>query len=64
MSGKLSVRDYKRDKKIIKYYEKMKWTHKQIAEALGISKARVGQLYDRVVKERQAKSSKQLGIGG
>ena len=55
MPAQPNVRDYNRDELIIIYYEDMKKTHKQIAEMFNISKARVGQLYRRIVKERKKK---------
>lgn len=46
----LQKRDYKRDRKIVELRSK-EFLYKQIGEILGITPARVGQLYRRAVKE-------------
>lgn len=48
----LAVRDKRRDREIMELYQWKGLTHKQIAEKLGITKARVGQLYRRIMRER------------
>lgn len=47
---KLQMRDYQRDHKIVKLRKKG-FLYKDIAEMLGITRARVGQLYRRITKE-------------
>ena len=59
---KIQVRDYERDMRIIWYREEGEQTFVEIANKLGISKARVRQLYRRIVAERE-NISKQMGIG-
>lgn len=58
---KVQVRDYERDMKIVIFREKGE-TFLKIANRLGISKARVRQLYKRIVADRE-NISKQMGIG-
>jgi DNA-directed RNA polymerase sigma subunit (sigma70/sigma32) len=45
-------RDTKRDKEILRMREKLKMTFADISVPLGISRARVRQLYNRLVAER------------
>ena len=59
---KVQMRDYERDMKIVIFREKGEWTFLKIANKLDISKARVRQLYRRIVAERE-NISKQMGIG-
>lgn len=49
---KLQVRDHERDYKIVKLRKKG-LLYKDIAEMLGITKSRVGQLYRRILGERR-----------
>ena len=51
-SMELMLRNRNRDREILKLYEKKGLLQKQIAEKLGITTARVGQLYRRMQRER------------
>lgn len=47
----LQIRDHKREELILELRDKG-CTYKEIAEQLNVTKARVGQIYRRVVKEK------------
>jgi hypothetical protein len=49
----LSVRDYKRDLKILYMRDKLNWTFAKIGKEYNISKARARQVYIRVSVERK-----------
>lgn len=55
-------RDMKRDKEILRLREKSMLTFVQISRELNISKARVRQLYVRLVKEREQENEQRKEV--
>lgn len=55
-------RDTKRDKEVLRLREKGMLTFPQIARELNISKARVRQLYMRLVKEREQENEQRKEV--
>lgn len=55
----LQKRDHKRDMKIVQLYNKG-YLYKHIGEILGITPARVGQLYRRITKDKSELKNKRV----
>lgn len=62
---KLAVRDYKRDLEVVFLRNNKGWTFTKIGEKYGITKARVRQVYYRIIAERkkEEETTKKMGIG-
>jgi hypothetical protein len=60
---KFQQRNHKRDLEIVHLRDNLKWTFTAIAKKYDITKARARVLYNRVMKEREQETNKNMGIG-